>query len=497
MRVRPADVAAGTDAPAAAQPGAARAPTLVRVTLITLAGVSLLATVALFTYALAAARVPQHRATLENLVHAETGLDVRFSALRLRWGWYGPEAVFEGVELHEPGEARALLSAPELVLGVDLWRMLRSGDLAIGRITLVDPNIDVTRGPPVRAPRSAHGPAPVSPTRLLARWRGTRIDVEGGTLRTDFAGVPLDAGIRRIQFRRAGTEWNADALLTLPDALGTTAEVALRLQGDAVQVSLSSRRLQLAGWRSLLKSAPGAEYLPGAGSADVTVQLELAHGGVMRAQGTVAGAVLEWPAAGPGAGLALEALHADWHLVRNRAGWHLGVEPLELGAGSPRAALSIDAASDGGWVRGRLQRAPLAVLAGLARGVMPQLRFSGLELAGMLRAGSFDWNAARPPDARLETDADLYDLSVAPRGGALTLVGLTAHVNGTGANLQAELEANNARLTLAADPASTLGSIGVHARLVLTDNGRAWRVSTRELEIREGQARPVGSRFHS
>ncbi len=493
MRVRPVDAAAGTDAPAAAQPGAPRARTLVRVMLITLAGVSLLATVALFTYALAAARVPQHRATLENLVHAETGLDVRFSELRLRWGWYGPEAVFEGVELHEPGEARTLLTAPELVLGVELWRMLRSGDLAISRITLVDPNIDVTRGPPGRA---AHGPAPASPTRLLARWRGTRIDVEGGTLRTDFANLALDAGIRRIQLRRAGADWAADALLTLPEALGTTAEVALRLHGAAAQaadlagtLTLSSRRLQLAGWWSLLKSAPVAQYLPGAGSADVTVQLDLAQGAVLRAEGTVAGALLEWPAVRAGAGLALDELRADWQLVRNRAGWHLGVEPLELGAGAARAALSIDAAADGSWARGRLQRAPAAVLAGLARARVPQLRVSGVELAGMVREASFDWSAARPPDARLLTTAELDDLSVTPAGHALTLAGLTAHLQGTGASLEVALDAGGARATFAADPAVMLGSIGVRARLALTDNGRAWRVSARELEIRQGDAR--------
>src|SRR5215472_8769840 len=174
MRVRPADSAAGTDAPAARQPGATRARTLVRVTLITLTGAALLATVILFAYALAAARVPEQRATLETLVHAETGLDVRFSELRLRWGWYGPEAVFQGVELHEPGEPRALLTAPRLVLGVDLWRMLRSGDLAISRITLVDPNIDLTPAAvPVRPARSSGKAAPAEPGRLLSRWRGT------------------------------------------------------------------------------------------------------------------------------------------------------------------------------------------------------------------------------------------------------------------------------------------------------------------------------------
>ena len=496
MRVRPADSAAGTDAPAAGQPGATRARTLVRVMLITLAGASLLATVILFTYALAAARVPEQRASLETLVHAETGLDLRFSELRLRWGWYGPEAVFQDVELHEPGEARALLTAPRLVVGVDLWRVLRSGDLAISRITLVDPNIDLTPGAPVRTERTPIGAAPAEPTRLLSRWRGMRIDVEGGTLRAELAGVTLDAGIRRIALRRAGAEWAADAQLSLPEALGTTAEAALRLHGDAAEaadlagtLTVSSHQLQLSGWGPLLKSAPFAQYLPGAGSADVTVQLDLAQGSVQRARGTVAGAVLEWPGAGSAAGLALDELHADWQLLRNRTGWHLGVEPLELGAGMPRASLSIDAAADGGWVRGRLRRAPAAVLADLARGALPQLRFSGVELKGMVREASFDWSAARPTGARLETAAELDDLSITPPGRAVTLAGLTAHLRGTGANLEAAVDASGARATFAANPALIPGPVGVRARLALTDNGRAWRISARELELREGNER--------
>src|ERR1700746_535055 len=143
MHVRLADAAAGTEAPGAMQPGLPRGRTLVRGRPITLAAASLLATVALLTYALAAASVPERRATLEKLLHAETGLDVRFSELRLRWGWYGPEGVFRRVERREPGAARPLLIAPQLALGVDVWRVLRSGDLAISRITLVDPDIDV------------------------------------------------------------------------------------------------------------------------------------------------------------------------------------------------------------------------------------------------------------------------------------------------------------------------------------------------------------------
>src|SRR4029077_1304742 len=100
--------------------------------------------------------------------------------LRLRWGWYGPEAVFRRVELREPGAARPLLIAPPLVLGVEVWRVLRSGALAISRITLVDPDIDVTerpRAPAVRAPRATRAATPATPARVLAGWRGRGLGV--------------------------------------------------------------------------------------------------------------------------------------------------------------------------------------------------------------------------------------------------------------------------------------------------------------------------------
>ena len=93
----------------------------------------------------ALASVPRHRATLERLVRAHTGLDVRFNELGLRWGWYGPEAVFRDVELGQPGEAASLLRAPELTVGFDAWRTVQTGQLRAGRVTLIAPEIDLAR----------------------------------------------------------------------------------------------------------------------------------------------------------------------------------------------------------------------------------------------------------------------------------------------------------------------------------------------------------------
>ena len=116
-----------------------------RVAALVAAGVVAFFGIVLLAYELALARVPQHRAALERLVRAQTGLDIRFDELGLRWGWYGPEAVFRRVELGEPGRSVVLLRAPELVVGFDVWQTLRSGQLEAARITLVAADIDLSR----------------------------------------------------------------------------------------------------------------------------------------------------------------------------------------------------------------------------------------------------------------------------------------------------------------------------------------------------------------
>jgi uncharacterized protein YhdP len=189
-------------------------------------------------YELALARVPQHRARLERLVRAHTGLDVRFNELNLRWGWYGPEAVFHRVELGEPGRAEVLVRAPELIVGFDAWRSMQSGQLQAGRITFVAPDINLERRkevtPEAGKPRGSDVDSE-NRTRLLQRWRGGRIEIEGGTLRLpDPAGSSdaLTLQIRRASLRRSDDDWSASALVFLPERLGHTARVAAQMKGD-------------------------------------------------------------------------------------------------------------------------------------------------------------------------------------------------------------------------------------------------------------------------
>ena len=54
-----------------------------------LGGLALIVATVLLAYAMIAARVPQHRAALEQLIRHETGLEITLVAVR-HWGWYGP-----------------------------------------------------------------------------------------------------------------------------------------------------------------------------------------------------------------------------------------------------------------------------------------------------------------------------------------------------------------------------------------------------------------------
>ncbi len=460
--------------------------------------------IVLLAYELAVARVPQHRAALERLVRAQTGLDIHFEELGLRWGWYGPEAVFRRVELGEPGRSTALLRAPELVVGFDIWQTLRTGQFEAGRITLIAADIDFSGSVASangHAPPSARTPAHNTGVRILEGWQGGRVDLDGGTLKLpDPADVanPLTLQIRRASLRRVSSEWSGYGLVFLPERLGRTARLAMRLDGDLEQprtlsgsVRFEGRRLAFGGWRDLLGSVPdAARYLPQAGGGDVAVDLELARGRLVKAHGKVSGAGLEFasPDETGRAVFNLDHLRGDWRLAQRETGWRLQVESLELGEAGPDApaSLSLEATASGSWIRGTLAEAPLQTVAALARWVTPQFDLSGLVLAGTVRNVVFDWNTARPVGERLRTAARLADMAVGPPSKSFTLTGLGGQLSGNETELVAQLEARTARLERPRDP---IDGVHVQARLQISRSPNSWRIRTEKLELQHESAR--------
>jgi len=467
-----------------------------RIALVTLGSVLVLLLAAVLAYQLVAARVPQQRAALEQLIRHETGLEVRFSELSVRWGWHGPEAVFHDVELGEPGAGSVLLRAPGLIVGLDAWRIARSGELAAVRIRLQEPDIDLGRTAAERAAAAVHAPlqhagALDAGRRILARWRGERIDIEDGTLR-----VPRPAGsgtailaIRYAQLRRLPGEWSADALLLPPGSQGGSVHVSLQMHGDpqrpepsAGALAFEGQRLDFGAWHGLAQGLRLEPYLPQAGRGSLELHVAFAHGGVLNAAGTVQALHPTWST--PQGVLAFERLSAVWQLTRRGALWHLRL------IATP-ASLELDAAVDGADVRGRLQHAPLALLAPLAHELAPQL--PQLALAGEVREASFDWSAQRPPGVRLRVAAEVADLSLGSAARELTLSGLTAHVELADGSALAQLESPGARLVLTGQSPLALDQLQVHARLRLAASAGGWRLSGEELQLRRAALTLAGS----
>jgi uncharacterized protein YhdP len=451
-------------------------------------------------YQLTAASVPEHRAALERLVRAHTGLDLRFEELALRWGWYGPEAVFSQVELGEPERDAALLRAPELIVSFDAWRTLQSGHLQAGRITLVSPDIDLPRpagASGARAPDAASG-ATAATTGLLERWRDGRIDFEGGTLHLfDPAGKlePLTVSIRRAAIFRAGNEWSAQALVLLPERLGSTARIDVHMHGapsDAASLTGSVRfagvRLVFAGWRELLQDSPElAQRLPSAGGGDVTLRADILAGRVVNATGEVrAGGVEFTDARSPMHPLLIDRVRGDWRVSHTGRTWHAQIDDLQVGRSQSEAIATSSAVRidwGGSHLRARAMRLPLESVAAAAAWLVPEIDIGGMEISGTARDLNIDWDGARAAGSRLVLHARAEDISVAPAGEGFAVTGLTAHLSGDERAWQIDLGSRDAELHIPNAPLHPVIEISLATHLDVSRTTRGLELATDDLDI--------------
>jgi len=480
-----------------------------RVALIT--GLALASFVGALTiaYELALARVPRHRAALESLVRAQTGLDIRFNELSFRWGWYGPEAVFRRVELGEPGHSNVLLRAPQLVVAINAWQTARSGQLVAGRITLIAPDIDLERlmrPPPVagRVPLPSAADALASRARVLERWKGGVIDLQGGTLRLpDPAGTAssLTLQIRRAALRRAGREWSGHALVFLPERLGRTARVVAQLTGDINSpatlsggVRFEGVRLAFASWRGVLGELPQvARNLPLSGAGDVTLDLTLKDGRVQKADGQVRAVDLAigaptWfgPTPRPRSALSLDYLTGDWRFLRRGDVLQFQVDQLVLSReqkDSPLPAFTVEMSE--GHLHGSLESAPLRSLAAIAHWLAPQLAPDAVALEGQVEDIDVDWNRARPEGARLAASAKVDEAVATSVTHGFALKGLPARLHASESRLGVEIDAPAARLRLAADPEWPVDAMKLVSRVAITRSGNGWQVAIAQLTFQD------------
>ncbi|MEJ0036829.1 MAG: AsmA-like C-terminal region-containing protein [Gammaproteobacteria bacterium] len=462
-------------------------------------------------YEMAVARVPRQRAAFESLVRAQTGLDIRFNELAFRLGWYGPEAVFRRVELGEPGRSNVLLRAPQLIVGINAWQTLRSGQLVAGRITLIAPDIDLEklgRGPPGSATGKDPVPSPEarreSRARVLDRWKGGVIDLQGGTLKVpDPAGAAsvLTLQIRRAALKRAGDEWSGHALVFLPERLGRTARVVFQLNGDINSpgslsggVRFEGVRISFSSWRGVLGVLPRlASNLPQLGTGDVTFDLTLKNGVVEKADGEVRAFDLvlgtpAWlePVQASRSSLRLDYVTGNWQFQRRGETSQLQIEQLVLGRDqkdSPLPQFTVEMSP--GHLRSSLLSAPLAPITTLAHWIAPELTPAGISLDGKLEAIEVDWNEARPEGFRLAASAHIDDATATSVTHGFTLDSLPLRMRATENELSLEVDAPAARLQLAPDPEHPLTALKLVSRVQVARAGSGWRVAVPRFEFKD------------
>ncbi len=489
--------------PAQAQERPARAGPLRGIAAL-LGGALLLAALLILGRELIAAQVPQHRAALEEFIRHETGLEITFSRLSVRWGWYGPEAVFDSAALGEP-DAPAVLRAAQVVVAVDAWRSMRSGQLEAGRIRLINPEIDLT-GPGSDAAattdgrRAASASALADAPRWLARWRGGRVDIENGAVRWPGAPgtSPLTVNVRRAQLRRLGAQWSAEAHLLLPDSLGTAAEFATRFSGDIAHpdtlsgtLTFRGERLAFEGWRHFALTPAVAAYLPRRGGGNLELQGAFRGGRFCSLAGDVQAQSLEWaPRAASAVPLALPALRARWRLLPADAGWRLSAQALELGTSALHGAAQLS--FDANTVRATLADLPVGALAALVHWWAPQAPLAQLLLSGRARTLGIDWDARRPAGERLLAAADLEELTLASVGGDVALSGLSAHLRTQDTRLTGAFTAQAARLLARREQPLALEGLQLQAHVAAALEGTGWRLNSEDFELRAGAARIEG-----
>ncbi|MBS0380589.1 MAG: hypothetical protein JSS29_19075 [Proteobacteria bacterium] len=477
----PGEPSAGTEAPRSAP---------LRLVLAGLGTALALALLALLARELIVARIPQDRAALEQLIHDQTGLTVRFARLVVRWGWYGPEAQLTEVTLADR-RADPFLVARELTLGIDTWQSLRSGTLEAARIRVRGAEIDLGALPGA-GPAGAEAPLAEPGPDLRARferWRGGRIDVDQAQVRLPTpTGTALTLSIGHARLIRRGSEWGATADLVLPDRLGGAARLAAHVEGDLEaratlngSVTLAADHLDLGGWRTF---APREwqGLLPQAGEGRVDLEMQVRQGEAARIAGLVRTRELRWaPRVAAGAPLDIAKLDADAQLTRTARGeWRLALGSLDTGV--PGNAASAFLMLRGPAVRGNLHALPVQTLAALAAWAAPDLPSQPGALAGEVRSLNFDWDPTRAQGARVAARAEgTLDLRDAAAG--LRLTGVDVALTLTDTVLDAQVRAEDARLLIAHDAPAALDGLRIQGELHGIRDAARWSLHSDGLEI--------------
>jgi uncharacterized protein (TIGR02099 family) len=263
-----------------------------RVVAAVVAGLLILAALALGALRLAIARVPDNAARIEAWVEQQTDLRIEYRSIDARLRWFGPEIVLGGVRVLERNGTEALLLAREGSVGLDLWSLFRTGELVAGRVRFAGPTLTVVRFPDGRIRLLGQNERPLDRPpfdldRLPAGWlvvadaTVTYRDLASESAPVTFTGLRLDLRRQHDSTAVAGSA-------RLPDTLGRSIEFRGDLRGSLEHLEALDAQLELRVDKIVL---PGlAPFLPSwiarpiAGSGQVQGQVRFNHGTLAHAR---------------------------------------------------------------------------------------------------------------------------------------------------------------------------------------------------------------------
>ncbi|MEZ5500373.1 MAG: DUF3971 domain-containing protein [Steroidobacteraceae bacterium] len=469
----------------------------------------LLAVSCAIAYQLALARTPHHRATIEALLRAQVGMELRFSSLQFRIAWHGPEAVFTQVELYSPGGTGNWLRAQRLILTFDGLQTLSSGRLQPGRITLVGPQIDLTgtarsiAAPTARSRDTARSVDVNFLQRLFAalqRLPQGRTDLEAATVYVDSGrgtgSMALRVPVATLQ--RDSASARLSAYVQLPDRVGRSLSVVIRLARDDTgpdlsgQLRIRGRALavhELAGW------LPMRPYWPTAATMDVGADATVLGSEVRKLDGRVAMRDVVLADAADGEEIRhFGDLSFDVDFSRGEDGYRLRIEDLAIahdGLAMPAANLSL---------QGTVGEPGFILSA-------PTLPVVALQLAALWQVGgewlrSLDELGAVGELRDLRVVRGARDLAYSARieDGVLrrldddaSLSGLAGSVAGDANGGVIDLSSSGWRLHSAHLPQLSDRDIAVQAVMRWREDGRQIEFATEALSVQTGDSKLTGT----
>jgi len=394
--------------------------------------------------------VPDYQDDIRAWASEATGYDIRFEGLGASWPISGPELSFYEVSLSRQGETQPLIAAREFSAGLSLWRLLRDGELAVGRVSVRGSTMSIERtmqgewlvqGRPLAEllpkPRSATPEVDVVLRDITINWTDLVRESEALSFVLD----SLKASVQRNQV--SGT-----ALLELPARFGGRVEVELSVPGALpspltrprdFDLRIIARSTDLA---ALTRIALGELPWVRSASGDADLDLRFRDGVAQRLGGDVN---LRDITLGDGR---YERLSVRGSWLRNEGGWEAELTDLQLrraGRDSPAAGVTLRYVAENSGVS---QRWILSASFLRLDDIYPviQAGFAGTEiesrlprsLSGDLRELEAEFADQTRAPGRYSMRVDFDRLGVTDASGETAISGLTGSLaaDGDGGRLQ-------------------------------------------------------------